>query len=457
MELSLTPASTSSGKSGKAVRSQARAIIFSVYQYVKGLKDGGILGKNVIVREETAKATSVSLSTVNKVIAEGNKALQETGSPAFITPKKPRGRPPTLECDEFSEAAIRHKISEFYIVKKQLPTLRSLVVALREDEVIDCGRNFLTKRLHKLGFNWKKCQSSRKILVERPEIVNWRLRYLDAMKEFRAQGRYVVYLDETYVNESHHAQNCWQSPEERGALSRIGKGNRLIIVHGGGELGFVSNALLIFKASSRSGDYHTSMNFDNFSKWLKEKFLPNLPSHSVIVLDNAAYHNVQTNRKPSAASLKNDVATWLRNNGIQFDESETKAQLICKVKEAHVPKTYRIDEIINEAGHDVLHLPPYHPDLNPIEMVWGDLKGELARTSVGTPLGVKEEHLRRLFDAYTADKWKKVCEHVMNTEIKYMTNDHILDDRVDHMIISLAGSSPDGSSDESDFYSSDDE
>ncbi|KAF6208739.1 hypothetical protein GE061_014478 [Apolygus lucorum] len=151
MELSLTPASTSSGKSGKAVRSQARAIIFSVYQYVKGLKDGGILGKNVIVREETAKATSVSLSTVNKVIAEGNKALQETGSPAFITPKKPRGRPPTLECDEFSEAAIRHKISEFYIVKKQLPTLRSLVVALREDEVIDCGRNFLTKRLHKLG------------------------------------------------------------------------------------------------------------------------------------------------------------------------------------------------------------------------------------------------------------------------------------------------------------------
>nr|CAH7759611.1 unnamed protein product [Callosobruchus chinensis] len=41
-------------------------------------------------------------------------------------------------------------------------------------------------------------------------------------------------------------------------------------------------------------------------------------------------------------------------------------------------KTYEIDKIMTEAGHSVLRLPPYHPDLDPIELLWAFLKQYVA-------------------------------------------------------------------------------
>ena len=37
-------------------------------------------------------------------------------------------------------------------------------------------------------------------------------------------------------------------------------------------------------------------------------------------------------------------------------------------------KTFRIDELAKPHGVEVLRLPPYHPDLNPIEVVWAHEK-----------------------------------------------------------------------------------
>lgn len=104
--------------------------------------------------------------------------------------------------------------------------------------------------------------------------------------------------------------------------------------------------------------------------------------------------------------------------------------------------------MITARGHSVLHLPPYHPDLNPIELVWGDLKGQLARESVGTSLREKEAHLRTLFSRYTPDKWKKVCEHVKEVEMKYRRTDHIVENEIEHFIVTVGASSDSESDDE---------
>ena len=34
-----------------------------------------------------------------------------------------------------------------------------------------------------------------------------------------------------------------------------------------------------------------------------------------------------------------------------------------------------IDEIVKDVGHEVVHIPPYHCELNPSEIVWAHMKG----------------------------------------------------------------------------------
>ena len=101
-------------------------------------------------------------------------------------PKKPR-----VNVDTFMDSAIRQKIREFYTVKKECPSLRNLLNSLKEvcknkdnneednneDNVTDCSQEFLCQRLLKMGFKWKKCQSNRKIIIERPDIAVWRTHY----------------------------------------------------------------------------------------------------------------------------------------------------------------------------------------------------------------------------------------------------------------------------------------
>ena len=35
---------------------------------------------------------------------------------------------------------------------------------------------------------------------------------------------------------------------------------------------------------------------------------------------------------------------------------------------------YAVDETTKAAGHEVVHLPPYHCELNPIELAWSQVK-----------------------------------------------------------------------------------
>ncbi|CAH0723974.1 unnamed protein product, partial [Brenthis ino] len=119
-----------------------------------------------------------------------------------------------------------------------------------------------------------------KILMERPDIIAWRAKYLTQMRVNRsaAAPRPVIYLDETYIHASYGVTKCWKSEDEEGVLSSNAKGARWIIVHAEGENGFVPNARVIFKSQTKSGDYRNDMNQTNFMKWLKEKLVPNHPN-----------------------------------------------------------------------------------------------------------------------------------------------------------------------------------
>lgn len=128
--------------------------------------------------------------------------------------------------------------------------------------------------------------------MERNNIREACISYLRSIRLYRSQNRPIIYVDETYIQATHTTPYNWMDDSSRGLRTPVSKGKRLIIVHAGWECGFIDNALLIFQSGTKSGDYHSEMNYVNFSIWLQEKLLPNIPPNSVIVLDNASYHNV---------------------------------------------------------------------------------------------------------------------------------------------------------------------
>jgi hypothetical protein len=55
---------------------------------------------------------------------------------------------------------------------------------------------------------------------------------------------------------------------------------------------------------TKSEEYLHGMNFDNYEIWLRTKLIPNLPPDTVVVVNNAAYHNVQLKLAPTSSSRK---------------------------------------------------------------------------------------------------------------------------------------------------------
>ena len=74
------------------------------------------------------------------------------------------------------------------------------------------------------------------------------------------------------------------------------------------------------------GLFDCSINRLVFDAWAQQLLLPNLPENSVVVMDNATFH---------------------------------KGKAV---------------EMLKQHGHSVLWLPPYSPDLNPIEQTWAWVK-----------------------------------------------------------------------------------
>jgi hypothetical protein len=74
------------------------------------------------------------------------------------------------------------------------------------------------------------------------------------------------------------------------------------------------------------------MNSENYGKWLQERLIPNLPVNSIVVTDNAPYHNVQIHAAPNSNSRKADMINWLHEKNIIFDRSMFKPQLYELIK-----------------------------------------------------------------------------------------------------------------------------
>ena len=163
-----------------------------------------------------------------------------------------------------------------------------------------------------------------------------------------------------------------------------GKGKRLIVLHAGNrEEGLIDRCDLVFLAKAKDGDYHQEMNGPTFLNWFENQLMPALKSPSVIVLDNASYHNIKTEETvvPNFNQRKAVLQDYLSKHNIPFQPLETKKQLMKKIKFKKPPSVFKTDKIANLHGHEVLRTPVRHCELNSIERIWSQVKGFVAETN----------------------------------------------------------------------------
>jgi hypothetical protein len=95
-------------------------------------------------------------------------------------------------------------------------------------------------------------------------------------------------------------------------------------------------------------------------------------------MNNAPSHNKQLNHPPTSNARKMDMQEWLAQQDIPFTNSLLHAELYNLIKMHRLQHhTYQINGVLAGHGHFLLCLPPYHPDLNPVELIWL-LKDEVA-------------------------------------------------------------------------------
>lgn len=234
------------------------------------------------------------------------------------------------------------------------------------------------------------------------------------------------------------------------------KGKRLIIVHIGSEDGFVHDGLLCFESKKNSRDYHEEMNGDCFRDWL-ESVLPRLKENAVIVMDNAPYHSVKLDKCPTTNWRKADIVQWLEGKGEVIDQSMIIVELLEIVKRLKpLYSKYVIDEMVLQHNKVVLRLPPYHCELNPIELAWSVVKGHVKSHNKTFKLPDVKNLLIDGINKIDASMWKNFVSHTKKEEEKFWEVDFVVDELLaeTQRVVMTIGDTDDSFSDEDNESSS---
>ena len=134
---------------------------------------------------------------------------------------------------------------------------------------------------------------------------------------YEKSGRAIVYIDESGF--SHDMPRLY---------GYAPKGQRCYGTHDWGAKGRTNViGALLGRTLLTITLFNCTINTEVYTSWIEQDLIPKLPPQCVVVMDNATFH---------------------KGNVMQ--------------------------ESIKHAGHTLLYLPPYSPDLNPIEKKWAQAK-----------------------------------------------------------------------------------
>ena len=100
---------------------------------------------------------------------------------------------------------------------------------------------------------------------------------------------------------------------------------------------------------------------------------------------------------------------------------------------------YVIDKIAEEHGHKVVRLPPYHCQYNPIELIWAQIKGYVARRN-NFKLADLKPTVDEALNHITSENWRKAVAHAEKLQADDTQRDVVIDHFIDSFIITLESS-----------------
>jgi hypothetical protein len=356
---------------------------------------------------------------------------------------------------ELHEVTLNNVFQSCNTLRRELEEQLGLVVS----------KSTVHRWLHALGYQYGKkhfvnhARSYRNAL-----ICSYIYKYAAALKEQEDGSAIIVFMDESYIHAHHCSQFLWHSLSSatKNEVRGDNKGKRIIIMHAMTKDGLLevegvepSNILtelyhscaLIFDEVCVDGvtpaDYHDTINGDKFIGWMQQRLFPTVqklyPGKKMyLVLDNAKYHH---HRGPDwfspSGKKKGQLADFLRQRGVQsiiVDDGRTipankfsanagraaggptLAQLKTAVKQhlaAHPEINTTVpQQLMDDAGYELLYTPPYISDLQPIEMIWAFTKALVARQSRRTRTAQAcAVQTREAMECVTAELCQKQIAH----------------------------------------------
>ncbi|CAF0833932.1 unnamed protein product [Rotaria sp. Silwood1] len=258
------------------------------------------------------------------------------------------------------------------------------------------------------------------------------IKYASALKLEKKKEAVICYMDESYVTTGHHSHYGWYSDnEDKDIRTGAGVGKRLILVHAitndgllhktGNSNNKTISAELIYEAKHPLGDYHSNMNGYNFRLWINQHLFPAFQAkygrkkRMILVLDNAPYHKERGDDYVNIKLMsKIDMIDLLVSKGVQnitiipngypkeFQANEWKfngplgpykkeLQLYMESWIKQYPELQKtlLENLFVEKSlhvkanmpdfHYLIYIPPYCPQVQPIELVWAYVKAYVAK------------------------------------------------------------------------------
>lgn len=129
---------------------------------------------------------------------------------------------------------------------------------------------------------------------------------------------------------------------------------------------------------------------------------------------------------PVRSWKKQDIIDWLTDKGEVTDQTMVKEQLLERVQILKPQfNEYVIDELAKSADKTVLRLPPYHCELNPIELAWASVKNYVKMNNSTFKMNDVKKLLEEEVERVTPDMWKNYVDHIIKVEEKFWQVDYI--------------------------------